>query len=244
MAQLSNFPVAVQRLTRMSLILSWQWGSMTKILVSYRAKTGPSKLIEKQTLEADKSDQELIEGVLNGEMECFEVLYEKHHPFVCKVLKRKLPANEDIVAQVTQDTFINVYQSLSGYKGKSGFQSWLRTLATRAVFRYFKTVYKEREHLEFSSRESIVSGLDRFQNQDSKNKLQLEEEAQTARDFVESCLAPLKPVDRMIVQLVYIEDYTMFEAARELELSRANVLVRAHRARKKLRKIFEEQKRQ
>jgi len=33
-AQLSNFPVAVQRLTRMSLILSWQWGSMTKILVS------------------------------------------------------------------------------------------------------------------------------------------------------------------------------------------------------------------
>jgi RNA polymerase sigma-70 factor (ECF subfamily) len=60
-----------------------------------------------------------------------------------------------------------------------------------------------------------------------------------ARDLMMRALALLSPADRAVIELVHLEERPVKEAADMLGWSTANVKVRAHRSRKKLRKILE-----
>ena len=59
------------------------------------------------------------------------------------------------------------------------------------------------------------------------------------REILEWALGKLTPEDRMIILLVHFEGYTIHEVADFLGFTRANVKVRAFRARKKLRETLE-----
>jgi RNA polymerase sigma-70 factor, ECF subfamily len=76
-----------------------------------------------------------------------------------------------------------------------------------------------------------------FRN-DMDSHLKLEEQKQTY-DLVHGILNRLSPEDRMVLRLVHIDRYSAKEAAELLGWSRANVLVRAHRSRKRFRRILE-----
>ena len=60
-----------------------------------------------------------------------------------------------------------------------------------------------------------------------------------ARDVMMRALERLSPSDRALIELVHLEERPVKEAADMLGWSVANVKVRAHRSRKKLRKILE-----
>ena len=61
-----------------------------------------------------------------------------------------------------------------------------------------------------------------------------------ARLEVERLLRPLKPEDRFILLLLDGEGWSVADIAQRLGWTRANVKVRAHRARKRLRRALEE----
>ncbi|MCK4550281.1 MAG: RNA polymerase, partial [Candidatus Krumholzibacteria bacterium] len=58
-------------------------------------------------------------------------------------------------------------------------------------------------------------------------------------DIMMRALDQISPADRAVIELVHLEERWVREAADLLGWSTANVKVRAHRARKKLRKILE-----
>jgi RNA polymerase sigma-70 factor (ECF subfamily) len=60
-----------------------------------------------------------------------------------------------------------------------------------------------------------------------------------ARDVMMRALSRLSPKDRAVIELVHLEERPVKEAAEMLGWSVANVKVRAHRSRRKLRKILE-----
>ena len=62
----------------------------------------------------------------------------------------------------------------------------------------------------------------------------------TARLEVERLLARLAPADRFLLTLLEGEGWSVAEIAEKLGWTAVNVKVRAHRARKRLRKILEE----
>ena len=59
------------------------------------------------------------------------------------------------------------------------------------------------------------------------------------RRFEEKLLRTLKAEDRFVLLLMYGEGWSTEEIADRLGWSRANVKVRAHRARQKLRRLLE-----
>lgn len=60
-----------------------------------------------------------------------------------------------------------------------------------------------------------------------------------ARDVVMRALAHLSPADRAVIELVHLEERPAREAADLLGWSVVNIKVRAHRSRKKLKKILD-----
>lgn len=60
-------------------------------------------------------------------------------------------------------------------------------------------------------------------------------------DLLHWALAQLSPENRMVLTLVYLEGYTVRDAAALLGWSTVNVKVRAHRARRQLRKSWRDE---
>jgi RNA polymerase sigma-70 factor, ECF subfamily len=80
---------------------------------------------------ADIPDDVLIRAVLNGNTEQFSILVQKYQRAVY-ALGRRFLRNEDDTADFVQEIFIKAYSSLSGFRGKSSFYTWLMRIAYNA----------------------------------------------------------------------------------------------------------------
>ncbi|MBK8088507.1 MAG: hypothetical protein IPK31_11455 [Chitinophagaceae bacterium] len=65
-------------------------------------------------------DIELIQGVLNGNQQDFELLIKSISQMYFRTVIGLLHNKED-AEEITQDIFIKVYQSLSSFSGKAAF---------------------------------------------------------------------------------------------------------------------------
>ncbi|MFI5401279.1 MAG: RNA polymerase sigma factor, partial [SAR324 cluster bacterium] len=61
-----------------------------------------------------------------------------------------------------------------------------------------------------------------------------------ARELLDYALTQVSPEDRMVISLVHLEGLSAQEAARRLGWSAVNVKVRAHRTRRKMRRLIED----
>ena len=73
-----------------------------------------------------------------------------------------------------------------------------------------------------------------------KNDFNLSERRQALHELLDWALGRLLPDDRMVVTLVHLENRSVSHTAQLLGWSKANVKIRAFRARRKLRKLIEE----
>ncbi|MDD3080155.1 MAG: RNA polymerase sigma factor [Paludibacter sp.] len=69
-------------------------------------------------------DSELIENILNGKTQYFEVLIDKYQPAVFLTAIGFVHVKED-AEDIVQEVFVKVYQSLAGFKGDASFSTWL-----------------------------------------------------------------------------------------------------------------------
>jgi RNA polymerase sigma-70 factor, ECF subfamily len=70
------------------------------------------------------TDGEIIKLILLGDKEKFRILVEKYQQMVFRICMGFLH-NKDDADDLTQDVFIQAYQSLSHFKGNSAFSTWL-----------------------------------------------------------------------------------------------------------------------
>jgi len=77
------------------------------------------------------TESEIIKLVLQGEKENFRMLVEQYQQMVFRTCMGFLH-NKDDADDLTQDIFIQAYQSLSRFKGESAFSTWLYRIAVNA----------------------------------------------------------------------------------------------------------------
>lgn len=77
------------------------------------------------------TDNELIKEILRGDKEKFRFIVEKYQQMVFRTCIGFVH-NRDDAEDLTQDVFIQVYQSLSRFKGESAFSTWLYRIAVNA----------------------------------------------------------------------------------------------------------------
>jgi RNA polymerase sigma-70 factor, ECF subfamily len=76
-------------------------------------------------------ESEIIKQVLLGQRESFGVLVERYQEMVFRTCMGFLHNKED-ADDLTQEIFIQVYQSLSNFKGESSFSTWIYRIAVNA----------------------------------------------------------------------------------------------------------------
>jgi RNA polymerase sigma-70 factor (ECF subfamily) len=192
-----------------------------------------------QTLVSD--DLEIIRRVLDGEIDRFAELIARYQQHVAKITNRHVPP--DRVAEVAHDVFVRAYTGLSGFSGTTPFEHWLSGIAVRTCYDFWRA--RRREDVPVSAlttkhqawMEHVLAG-------ESDDRFREEEGRQESAELLQWALGRLSAENRLVLTLVYLDGYSVRDAAGLLGWSAINVKVRAHRARHLLRKLLLERIRQ
>ena len=113
--------------------------------------------MQKRTKKPWPSDRQLVEDILGGNRESFDLLYECYLPRVYRfALKRLRDPGE--AEDVAQDVFITLLSALESYKGESSLLVWIFGITRNTVNRRFR---KPRPRLESLDEEGGLLGLHR-----------------------------------------------------------------------------------
>jgi RNA polymerase sigma-70 factor (ECF subfamily) len=171
--------------------------------------------------EDETAEARWIAASRDGDSDAFAELVRLHQRRVFRLVGRFFRRPED-VEEVAQETFLTAWSKLGTYRAEAPFEHWL----TRVCLNCCYGNLRRRKSLE-----------DVTQPLDSEPAVPAPDPAATLE--VEQLLRPLAPADRFILLLLYGEGWSVAEIAERLGWTAVNVKVRAHRARKKLRRLLE-----
>ena len=178
------------------------------------------------------SDQHYINQIIRGDTNVFGVLVDRYKEMIF-TLALKMIKNREEAEEVSQDTFIKVYNSLNKFKGDSKFSTWIYKIAYNTCLDRLKKNKKEENTIsidEFS--DHLVKTLD-----NALSALEEKERKQT----IQNCLNLLSREENFLLTLYYFDDQNLDEIAKIMDINSNNVKVKLFRSRKKLAVILKKQ---
>jgi RNA polymerase sigma-70 factor, ECF subfamily len=175
-----------------------------------------------------QNDINNIRKCLQGDKNAFENLVKRYQPQITAMMWR-FTRNKNECERLVQDVFVEAYFSLENYKAKGPFLSWLKTIATRTGYKFWKNQMKHQNLLHLTD----------YDHEDLANidNLQPSQAAQILTELLER----LSPPDRLVLTLMYFQECTTQQIAQQTRWSKAAVKMRAMRARNKLKKLLQNQ---
>ena len=176
-------------------------------------------------------DTQLIQRVLDGDDTAFSVLVKKYQKPVHALAWRKI-GDFHIAEDITQDTFLKAYQSLSTLKKPQRFASWLYVIAANYCKMWLRKKRLWTQSLENTSsaqlEKSTYSGYVIEENERTV--------AESQREAVKKLLGKLQESERTVITLYYLGEMTHEEISEFLGVSVAAIKNRLYRARRRLKK--------
>lgn len=188
----------------------------------------------KPGLSVDEGEGEIIRQIVEGRAELFEILIQRYQPKIFATA-RKYARRESEVEDIVQEIFIKAFQNLGKYRAEAPFRHWLMRIAVRTCYDFLRRHQRNREANFSEITEEDADFLDRYVSDSLSDDLRVDAVRTLIHDILERLPAPL----RMVITLQAIEGKSVQEIADLTGWSIANVKVRAHRARKEMRKIFD-----
>jgi RNA polymerase sigma factor (sigma-70 family) len=164
-------------------------------------------------------------------------LVEHLHPLVVRIVRAHLPrrvAEEDL----TQDVFLKMFTRLAQYQGAVPFPHWVSRIAVTTCIDQLRAQKRRPEFRWADLSEGEAEVLDTITADDGATP----DDAVASRELVGRLLDELKPEDRLVVQLLDLEQKSIAEISAITGWNQSLVKVRAFRARRKLQKLFAELK--
>ncbi|NIV92359.1 sigma-70 family RNA polymerase sigma factor [candidate division KSB1 bacterium] len=183
-------------------------------------------------------DAEIVEQVVAGDVHAFEQLLRKYDNHVLTIIKKHVPYDQ--IEETAQDVFIRAYKSLPTFRGESSFKQWLSTIAVRTCYDFWRKHYRSRELPMSSLTEKHQVWLEEAMSAQAGQSFHEQSLQKEAREILDWALDRLSVADRMVLELVYLEGYSLKETADLLGWSIANVKVRSFRSRKKMHKLLKQ----
>ena len=179
----------------------------------------------------------LIEACQGGDREAFRELFETHKDRVWTVALR-FTGDESAARDVTQQVFLKLFTSITGFRQESNFKTWLYRLVANECMDEFR---KRRRliPLDFFRHASGDERDEDCRAIEMKDWRQepLHEERLARLEISEAvlaALAQLKPKLRMAIVLKYFEDLSYEQMAEALGCSTGTVASRLNRGHKAL----------
>jgi len=181
----------------------------------------------------------LLSQAIAGSVEAIERLILKYQQRIYNTIL-KMCGNADDAAELTQDTFVRVMQSIRNFKAQSSFYTWMFRIAVNLTLNFCKRNTKVNfQPLDNEPDESLKHQLKDFLiDKNSPNPPDVAA-ADEMNKIVLKALEKLDVEQRTVVVLRDIEQMNYAQIAETLEIEIGTVKSRIARGRKNLREILE-----
>ena len=176
----------------------------------------------------------LVEAALRHDDEAARELVRRLYPVVAKMVRSHRPrrtSEEDLCQMI----FIRMFQKLDQFSGKVPIEHWVSRIAVNTCLNQIEaeTARPELRHADLTEEEqAVVENLATSPDELAPDK------RFAARQLVEHLLDLLKPAERLVIDLLYLQGCSIEEIRKQTGLSAALVKVRAFRARQKMKRAL------
>jgi RNA polymerase sigma-70 factor (ECF subfamily) len=168
-----------------------------------------------------------VQASLGGDHDAYARLVRRYQQTIGVTMWR-FTRQRQLWEELVHDVFVEAYLGLNGYRGRAPFSHWLRRIATRVGYRFWKR--RRRQERELPLDEAANAAVVRDDTADAQRQ---------AAEVVHELLARLAPRDRLVMTLMYLEQCTVAQIAELTGWSESLVKVQAFRARRRLRRLCE-----
>ena len=173
----------------------------------------------------------LVAGAFRDDEQAARELVRRLYPLVARIVRAhraKRAAEEDLCQMI----FIKMFQNLGQYSGAVPLEHWLSRIAVNTCLNQIASekARPELRHADLSEDQAaVVEHLAQTADEVAPDQ------RLGARDLVARLLDTLKPAERLVIDLQYLQEKTVEEIRALTGWSAALVKVRAFRARQKLK---------
>jgi RNA polymerase sigma-70 factor (ECF subfamily) len=175
---------------------------------------------EPQTDRSAGGEADLVRRAAEGDVESYETLYRKHvrriHALCLRMARDRSEADD-----LTQETFIRVWERLGSFRGESEFSTWLHRVAVNVVVAELRRRGRWRERFAAQGATEVAVAPVTF--------------AAGGDLDLERAIAGLSPQARLVFLLHDVEGWKHGEIAERTGLAVGTSKAHLHRARQLLR---------
>jgi RNA polymerase sigma-70 factor (ECF subfamily) len=173
----------------------------------------------------------LIQAALANDDEAARTLVRRLYPLVAKVVRSHRPrrtAEEDVCQMI----FIKIFQNLGQFSGKVPVEHWVSRIAVNTCLNQIESerVRPELRYADLTEEQAATIETLTTTDEDLAPDRKL-----ASRQLVEHLLTTLKPAERLVIDLLYLQGRSVEDIRQITGWSAALVKVRAFRARQKLK---------
>lgn len=174
------------------------------------------------------TDQEIIQSVLAGNASDYALLVRRYKDRAFSLLRRML-RNEAATQDALQDSFVKTFRILSTFRQESSFATW-----------FYKIVYTT--GLTYLKKDKLA--LERFAELDEAGAVSTSETPEKISDAGERTEILNRLIGRLpaktatAITLFYINECSVNETAKIMQVSEANIKVMLHRGRSALKEMI------
>ena len=177
---------------------------------------------------------ERLERGKAGDEQAILELFRYMQPHVTKIVMSNLPARES-AEDLIQLASVKVMSNLHQFSGRVPFLHWVSRIAVNTCLNQIRHEKRRPEVrlADLSENESAVVE----QLAASPDEIDAAHHV-ASRELVDKLLASLKPADRLLLRLMYLEGRNVEEIAQATGWTNSLIKVRAFRARAQLRRRY------
>jgi RNA polymerase sigma-70 factor (ECF subfamily) len=180
----------------------------------------------------DRVLRELVAAALRQDDVAARELVRALYPLVAKLVRAHRPARsaeEDICQMI----FIKIMQKLSQFSGQVPLEHWVSRIAINTCINQIQAekVRPELREADLSEEQAAV-----VRNMAATSDELAPDQRFASRELVEHLMMSLKPAERLVIDLLYLQQRSVAEIQKIAGWSQALVKVRAFRARQKMKK--------
>lgn len=110
----------------------------------------------------ERSQQEIVKGILEGDEQSFSVLYDRYWSRVYAYAIKRV-GNPVDAEDIAQEVFLQIHRSMGSYQGRSSLSTWIFGIAHNVTCRHFRGGSHRDVALEASDTDARLSEAPRHE---------------------------------------------------------------------------------
>lgn len=178
------------------------------------------------------SESEIIDRILSGEKELYEILVRRNNQKLYRVIRSYLN-DEAEIEDLMQNSYIKGFTKLYQFKREASFSTWLIRIGINEALARLKQKGKLRyinQRDKDSNQNTLLEIPDNKQLNPHEKMIQKE-----AKEVLENAIDQLDPKYKVVYMMRVVEEMSSKEIAEALDITVANVKIRIHRSKEMLK---------